>query len=215
MILHPSKIFFALLIALCTTLVPLHGQGFYKDLFVDAGVGLTKLAVPAAAESLHFSIEYISTENSSLSAGDWYIAVECRTVVSAIQSTESYQYTGNLGVLNGVAYSLTANWSTTASATGNTTIPKEFLLQQNYPNPFNPTTQIQFTLPAEGNVLLTVCNTLGELLATLVDESMPAGTHAVPWNGRTGKGEVLPSGVYLYHLRSGQCSGVKKMILLR
>jgi len=47
---------------------------------------------------------------SSPAAGTWYIGVKCNTTVtSALHSSgEYYEYTGATGVLNGVAYSITA-----------------------------------------------------------------------------------------------------------
>jgi hypothetical protein len=35
-------------------------------------------------------------------------------------------------------------------------IPKNFSLSQNYPNPFNPTTNIEFSIPNAGHVILTI-----------------------------------------------------------
>jgi hypothetical protein len=43
--------------------------------------------------------------------GTWYIGVECATTVNAEKSTWGFEYYGDLSVLNGVAYSITASWS--------------------------------------------------------------------------------------------------------
>ncbi len=53
--------------------------------------------------------------------------------------------------------------------------PMEFSLEQNYPNPFNPTTNIKYSVPADGNVSLKVYDILGNEIATLVNEEKPAG----------------------------------------
>lgn len=56
-------------------------------------------------------------------------------------------------------------------------LPKSFSLEQNFPNPFNPVTTIRFNIPAESNVTLKIFNTLGEEVATLLNnEMMQAGT---------------------------------------
>jgi len=40
--------------------------------------------------------------------------------------------------------------------------PENFKLSQNYPNPFNPETTIDFYIPKEGNVKISIFNALGE-----------------------------------------------------
>lgn len=43
-------------------------------------------------------------------AGEWYIGVECYTTVQTIVQSWGYEYAGPVGVLNGVAYQITADW---------------------------------------------------------------------------------------------------------
>jgi hypothetical protein len=69
----------------------------------------------------------------------------------------------------------------TASATPtvNTAEIKEYALHQNYPNPFNPETNITFDLVESGEVMLTVYNSTGQTVATLVNGELSAGRHQV------------------------------------
>jgi hypothetical protein len=85
-----------------------------------------------------------------------------------------------------------------------------FSLGQNYPNPFNPATTINYSLPKAGNVKLTVYNTVGSKVATIVNEYKPAGSYSVKFNGTN-----LASGIYLYRLESGNYSAAKKFILMK
>ncbi|MBU1101488.1 MAG: T9SS type A sorting domain-containing protein [Bacteroidetes bacterium] len=94
-------------------------------------------------------------------------------------------------------------------------IPTQFTLNQNYPNPFNPSTVISFTLPKNSNVDLTIYNINGEVVRSLVNENMFAGTHKVTWNGDDNAGAKVSSGVYFYLLRSGDFTASRKMILLK
>ena len=55
--------------------------------------------------------------------------------------------------------------------------PRSFHLEQNYPNPFNQATHIGFTLKQPSAVSLQVFNTHGQLVATLVQGTRPAGTY--------------------------------------
>lgn len=102
------------------------------------------------------------------------------------------------------------------TVTGNTgvevqpNIPTEFSLSQNYPNPFNPSTSIQFGLPTAGNVTLKVYNILGEEVANVVNQVMPAGYHTVVFDG-----SKLASGIYIYRIEAGNFVQVKKMMMLK
>lgn len=63
-------------------------------------------------------------------------------------------------------------------------IPVEFALRQNYPNPFNPTTTIRFSIPKSVFVSLKVYTLLGQEVATVVNESLPAGPLRTGIRGR-------------------------------
>ncbi|GAB4333051.1 MAG: hypothetical protein Kow0037_11160 [Calditrichia bacterium] len=89
-------------------------------------------------------------------------------------------------------------------------LPDKIRLYQNFPNPFNPETTIRFSLPESIKVRLEVYNPAGQLIATLVDENLPAGEHKVTWHA-----EKNPSGIYFYKLTAGQQRSIKKMLLLR
>ncbi|MBU4512480.1 T9SS type A sorting domain-containing protein, partial [Patescibacteria group bacterium] len=53
----------------------------------------------------------------------------------------------------------------------NSSIPEKFHLNQNYPNPFNPTTTISFELQTAGSVTLTIYNSLGQKVESLLNNS--------------------------------------------
>jgi len=89
-------------------------------------------------------------------------------------------------------------------------IPLAFELKQNFPNPFNPVTRIDYSLPKSGHVKLTVYNTLGQQVATLVNNFRTAGTHSIVWNA-----ENLASGMYVYKLQAGEQVISKKMLLMK
>jgi hypothetical protein len=79
-------------------------------------------------------------------------------------------------------------------------LPSAYQLEQNYPNPFNPSTVIGFALPAAGKVVVNIYSETGQLVRTLVDGQMPAGRHAVRWNGRNQLGHAVAAGMYLYRI---------------
>ena len=88
--------------------------------------------------------------------------------------------------------------------------PNSFSLKQNYPNPFNPTTKIDFDIAVDGNVKLTVYNSTGKEVGTLVNDFRTAGYHTVTFDARN-----ISSGIYYYKLESNGVSKVMKMTLLK
>lgn len=76
-------------------------------------------------------------------------------------------------------------------------IPEELSLSQNYPNPFNPATMIRFDIPSTSTVTLRIYNTLGQVVAFLIDNELPPGRYQVEWRP-TG----MASGVYYYRLEA-------------
>lgn len=89
-------------------------------------------------------------------------------------------------------------------------LPLEYSLAQNHPNPFNPSTEIRFDLVERGNVTLRVFNTLGQEVATLVNDVREAGHYTVTFDAAQ-----LPSGVYVYELEANGFKDTKKMLLLK
>jgi hypothetical protein len=88
--------------------------------------------------------------------------------------------------------------------------PKAYKLEQNYPNPFNPATLISFTLPEDGFTSLSIFNSLGQEVKSLVSDNLEAGYHQFNFNAVN-----LTSGVYYYKLESGDFVKINKMVLLK
>ncbi|RJQ64939.1 MAG: T9SS C-terminal target domain-containing protein [Stygiobacter sp.] len=89
-------------------------------------------------------------------------------------------------------------------------MPTSFKLFQNYPNPFNPTTNISYQLPTTSHVTLKVYDTLGRIVAELVNEEKSAGSYTVKFDGTK-----LSSGVYFYTIKAGNFSDTKKLLLAK
>ncbi len=101
--------------------------------------------------------------------------------------------------------------------TGNDLIDKIAILKANYPNPFNPTTTIEFDLnnPNAELTELTIFNSKGQKVKTLVQDYLEKGFYSVIWNGKNDTGEEVPSGIYYYKIRSGSYTNTRKMILVK
>lgn len=77
----------------------------------------------------------------------------------------------------------------------NSGIPSDFILLQNYPNPFNPATKIDFGLPSESFVSLSVYDLSGRLVKSIINEKLQTGWHSAAVNLSN-----LSSGVYFYKI---------------
>lgn len=98
----------------------------------------------------------------------------------------------------------------TTVGVGDDLLPTTIALAQNYPNPFNPSTTIRFSVPSRQHVTLRVINTLGEIVATLVDREMDAGHHDVNFTA-----DGLTSGIYYSQLQSDGVTLGKAMLLVK
>ncbi len=92
------------------------------------------------------------------------------------------------------------------------------IVSQNFPNPFNGETVIQYELPETADVRVSVYDLRGRQVAGLLTEKQNSGDHFIRWNGQSGTGESLASGVYVYRIeaRTQDKTSVlsKKIILL-
>ncbi len=151
--------------------------------------------------SAYHSFTYLSSQESGSSAGWYYFSSTDSVPIWLVRAYVSLSGTG----------------------VGNTVLnPVAFELRQNYPNPFNPKTEISYTLDRAGRVVLSVYNTLGELVDRLVNSDQESGPHSIAWAPAS-----MPSGVYFYRLEvtprlqdgtyttAGAWSAVRKMVYIR
>lgn len=112
---------------------------------------------------------------------------------------------------SGVILKTTTGGVLTGFSNSSSEILDQYYLSQNYPNPFNPVSKINFGLPRHGLVSLKVYNVLGNEVVTLVNESQPAGSYEVNFDGSN-----FPSGIYFYDLEvDGKIIDTKRMLLLK
>ncbi|PID27272.1 MAG: hypothetical protein CSB55_09055, partial [Candidatus Cloacimonadota bacterium] len=114
-------------------------------------------------------------------------------------------------------YSLEQEWVIISSVQENDKIiiPKVTQLLQNTPNPFNPATSVNFDLAKDGKVKIEVYNVKGQLIKTLKNEFVSAGSHSVEWNGQTEHGEAAASGVYFIRMTADNFTSMKKALMLK
>ena len=89
-------------------------------------------------------------------------------------------------------------------------LPDDFSLDSAYPNPFNPTTTLNFALPIEVELTITIYNLQGREVISLVDDNMEAGYHSVVWNA-----DRHSSGVYFVKMIAGEYVKTQKLMLVK
>ncbi len=166
----------------------------------------------------NFGVGALSIDPSFQHAGDWYDYFTGDTLIIndvhaaiALHAGEFHIYTDQKlttpdeDLINALPFSTTGP-------------VKTFSLSQNYPNPFgdgraasgnNRYTVITYRLPRFCRVQLTVFNSLGQKVRTIVDRNQPRGKYHVKFDARG-----LASGIYFYQLQVGGQVRIRKMLLL-
>ncbi len=93
--------------------------------------------------------------------------------------------------------------------------PFKFSLKQNYPNPFNPRTRVGYFLSQDSHVSLSIYDMLGNKVTDVINEKQTSGYRSIFWDATDDKGRSIPAGVYLYKMKVGDNSQIKKMLFIK
>lgn len=83
------------------------------------------------------------------------------------------------------------------------------------PSPFTGSTRIRFDLASDAPTTLEILDVRGRRVRRLVDGTLSAGSHSIPWDGRTAAGTLADPGVYFARLCSAHATQVLRLIRLR
>jgi pectate lyase len=160
------------------------------------------------------NVSFLDTAAGNRWVAGWYItATETTMLIPGTDSVFSPPYPYQLDSTGEVKTKVIRYAGNTGGVAGMLDRPAriyEYALLQSYPNPFNPDTRIGFRLPQQHVVRLMVYDLLGQKVATLVNASLPPGSHEA-----TFAAQGLPGGMYFYRLEAGSFSQTRKMILIR
>ena len=175
--------------------------------------------IQALAIDLNLTETYIQ-ELSALTPSDWTITsaqIDEDTYRILLVGTSPLDTDSLLSItFNGApntiqaSYQLNENAYQTIESLVLDETPASYSLEQNYPNPFNPSTNIQYTLPEDARVTLTIYNLQGREVAQLVNEVQQAGTHTVAFEASS-----LASGTYLYKIQTPGYIETRQMQLIK
>lgn len=129
--------------------------------------------------------------------------------------------TGSNGVISfsdspggSATYSVALGGFTNVGQTEDAIIPEGIRLA-NFPNPFNPETTIYYAVPEGGKANLAIFNTRGQLIRTLLSDSVSPGEHSITWDGTDDSGAPVASGVYVYRIELNTKRRWNKLILAK
>ena len=98
-------------------------------------------------------------------------------------------------------------------ASGNDEAAVDAMLISNYPNPFSDQTLFEIRLPEDEILQLTIYNGNGQVVSSLLNNPVNAGTTKVIWNGTDTYGQKVSKGMYYYQLKAGNENHSGKLIL--
>lgn len=119
------------------------------------------------------------------------------------------------GAVGTIDLTRTSSTTTFLDVESESSLRKAISLKQNFPNPFNPSTSINFSLPIDNHVSLSIYSLTGQLIRQLVNQSLNTGEYSIDWDGKDGFGNAVSGGVYIYNLQIENKTLTKKMILLK
>ena len=129
-----------------------------------------------------------------------------------------YDLAGNPRIVNGKIDMGAYQWHPPTSVEDSNKVTKgpgsvDFNLR-NFPNPVtnlhserqsgqtrsSTGTNINFTLPDNGNVMIEIYNLKGQFVKRVFDAHIPKGEHNVFWDGKDERGRYVATGFYMYNL---------------
>ena len=123
-------------------------------------------------------------------------------VIVAPESEELFTFDGNFEIVDMII----ANGSDRINVSN----PTAFSLSEAYPNPFNPTTSMNLSVPASGQVSVQVYNLMGQVVATLASGYMEASTYTLTWDASN-----VSSGVYFVQAETAGSVTTQKIMLMK
>ncbi|TMQ55926.1 MAG: T9SS type A sorting domain-containing protein [Candidatus Eisenbacteria bacterium] len=124
-----------------------------------------------------------------------------------VVSTPSYTFSGVT-----VGHTISATFKIRLAAVES--IPAEFALGRVIPNPMQGSMRVEYGLPEESAVHLSVVDVQGREIAVLAEGVQAAGWHPAGWSGRAARGRA-PAGLYFARLRAGGRTFVQRFVLTR
>jgi hypothetical protein len=90
-------------------------------------------------------------------------------------------------------------------------LPETFSLYPNYPNPFNARTTLNYDVPQDAYVNISIYDVQGHRISTLVNSQLSSGSYTLSWHCA-----AVPSGMYIAVMQAnGVFIGSQKLLLVK
>ena len=93
--------------------------------------------------------------------------------------------------------------------------PDQLVMHSAYPNPFNPSTIINYNIPYDSNVIITINDIRGRVVNKLYNNYHYSGNGSIRWNGKDNNGMSLPTGIYNYNIQTDREFQSGKILFLK
>jgi hypothetical protein len=174
--------------------------------------------VTGSSDRSFFFHQFATLKYSPSGSQQWFINYSLipfgdnRAVKIKVDTSNNIIVSGYSVNASGYSDFVTIKYSPVTSIINNqNTFPDSFELKQNYPNPFNPMTTISYQVKYKSEIKIRVFNTLGKIVAELVNKIQESGKYETTFNGSS-----LSSGIYFYNLEiNGNNFETKKLMLIK
>ncbi len=131
-----------------------------------------------------------------------------------VQTNHTYEYRlADVDYSSNVVYHSTR--TVMVEGINNGIIPKKFTVNPAFPNPFNPSTNIEYAIPKDGKVSVTIYDLTGQRVSELLNTEQIAGWHKIRWSGNSDNGIQMPAGIYLVTVNTGNSIKTMKLIFVK
>ena len=145
---------------------------------------------------------YASFDYSLVYTGNSYLSPD------GVNYYEDISYYGNLNIRSKISHD-------ELKVGDDSVVLDNFFLYPAYPNPFNPVTTMNYKIPEDGLVQLTIYDMKGRVIRNLVNSKQNSGFKSVRWNGLNNSGLSVSAGIYMYQLSINNYNYTRKIVLLK
>ena len=167
---------------------------FFGNTYTDVHDNISDTTISISSNSLD---PLLNANNQDIATFTYYVISSDGEYMVASDVGEFVLFRAALGVNEGLS------------------VPVVYALHQNYPNPFNPVTTLQYDLPEDALVNITIYDMMGRVVSNLVSGQQNAGYKSIQWNATNNQGQPVSAGLYLYTIQAGKFRQTKKMVLLK